>query len=316
MSVEVNIIKIDGKPLEKLISVISKGIGKLYRPREIRKEADAEAYKIEVIEKAKSTAKATAIEIDVDSRLRIENRLAHQEAKRQINIDKVSYLAAEQLQGETEVSDEEVDEDWITRFFTSIQDISNEDMQVLWARILAGEVKKPKSFSLRTLDFLKNISQEDAKLLTNLSKYSILNGTNNVIVYKPFHDLFRDKWGLTYTNFLYLIELGILHPNDAALPFVNTKKNSQMWFSFGPKAVVFKRKIDGGKFEVNVTTFTKIGDELMKLINKNPSEEYIKEFIKLNINTRLDIAAQIGQEVGVNKDGTRLYNNFVDFIPE
>lgn len=30
---------IDGKPLEKLIEVVSKGIGTLYRPRSIRKDA-------------------------------------------------------------------------------------------------------------------------------------------------------------------------------------------------------------------------------------------------------------------------------------
>ena len=36
-------ISLDGKPLEKLIDVVSKGIGTLYRPRQIRKEADARA---------------------------------------------------------------------------------------------------------------------------------------------------------------------------------------------------------------------------------------------------------------------------------
>ena len=33
-------INIDGKPLEKLIEVVSNGIGTLYRPRKIRKEAE------------------------------------------------------------------------------------------------------------------------------------------------------------------------------------------------------------------------------------------------------------------------------------
>jgi len=38
---EINLIKIDGKPLEKLIDVVSKGIGTIYRPRSIRKDAEA-----------------------------------------------------------------------------------------------------------------------------------------------------------------------------------------------------------------------------------------------------------------------------------
>ena len=44
-------INIDGKPLEKLIEVVSNGIGTLYRPRKIRKEAEAQAYAIKVQER-------------------------------------------------------------------------------------------------------------------------------------------------------------------------------------------------------------------------------------------------------------------------
>ncbi len=51
-----SLIKIDGKPFEKLIEVVSNGIGTLYRPRAIRKEADAKAYEIKVVEKAKAEA--------------------------------------------------------------------------------------------------------------------------------------------------------------------------------------------------------------------------------------------------------------------
>ena len=54
------IINIDGKPLEKLIEVVSNGIGILYRPRKIRKEADAQAYAIKVQENAKAMAGAEA----------------------------------------------------------------------------------------------------------------------------------------------------------------------------------------------------------------------------------------------------------------
>ena len=50
-------VNIDGKPLEKLIEVVSNGIGTLYRPRKIRKEADAQAYAIKVLENAKAIAR-------------------------------------------------------------------------------------------------------------------------------------------------------------------------------------------------------------------------------------------------------------------
>lgn len=53
---EFNLIRLEGKPFEKLIDVISKGIGTIYKPRSIRKEADAKAYEIGIIKNAKAKA--------------------------------------------------------------------------------------------------------------------------------------------------------------------------------------------------------------------------------------------------------------------
>jgi hypothetical protein len=50
-------------------------------------------------------------------------------------------IATEELKKENDVSDTPVDEDWIVRFFNVVEDISDEMMQQLWGRILAGEVK-------------------------------------------------------------------------------------------------------------------------------------------------------------------------------
>ena len=38
--------------------------------------------------------------------------------------------------------------------------MSSEELQTLWGRTLAGEIKSPGSYSLRTLDFLKNLSHK------------------------------------------------------------------------------------------------------------------------------------------------------------
>ena len=53
------------------------------------------------------------------------------------------------------------------------EDVTDEEMQLLWSRVLAGETKRPKSFSLRTLDILRNLSKEEAEKFQNLCKYSL-----------------------------------------------------------------------------------------------------------------------------------------------
>ena len=154
-------LSIDGKPLEKLIQVVSDGIGTLYRPRRIRKEADAQAYATKVLENAKAEAGAESALIEAETAQRIGQRIVAKEIKRQENIDTIVEMAADNLNQEA-VSDQPVDVDWATRFFDIVQDVTKEDMQLLWARILAKEIETPSSFSLRTLEVLRNITSKES----------------------------------------------------------------------------------------------------------------------------------------------------------
>src|SRR5690606_7233918 len=92
---------------------------------------------------------------------RTQSRIDHREAQKQLNLENVTAYAAEQLLNEQPVTDEPIDEDWKTRFFNIAEDVSNDEMQALWGRILAGEIKNPKSYSLRTLELLRNFSKEE-----------------------------------------------------------------------------------------------------------------------------------------------------------
>ena len=69
--------------------------------------------------------------------------------------------AADEL-GDALVKDSEPDHDWTARFFNDVQDVSSEQMQLLWARVLAGEVRRRGSTTLRTLGILKNLDQTTA----------------------------------------------------------------------------------------------------------------------------------------------------------
>ena len=92
-----------------------------------------------------------------------EQRMRAQSIREEQNIEKVLEVAADDLKDSTTVSDDSVDDDWITRFLGIIKDINNEEMQYVWGKILAGEIKRPGSFSLRTLETIRNLSQDEAK---------------------------------------------------------------------------------------------------------------------------------------------------------
>lgn len=62
------------------------------------------------------------------------------------------------------VSETDVDPDWFARWRQGATVIGNTEMQTLWGRILAEEIKTPRAFSYKTLDVIKNITREHSEM--------------------------------------------------------------------------------------------------------------------------------------------------------
>ncbi|MDZ7795556.1 MAG: hypothetical protein U5N56_00230 [Candidatus Marinimicrobia bacterium] len=77
-----SLIKFEGKALEKLFETISKGIGTLYRPVAIRKEAKAKAYELIVMGRAKSQVLEEKNCQEYEVIERIEKRLCGERKKK------------------------------------------------------------------------------------------------------------------------------------------------------------------------------------------------------------------------------------------
>ena len=170
--------------LEQLLKLTASGIGSVAGPmlagwqarqlskaKQIAAEGDAAVLRIQA--QAQSEARAALMpsgaqasgELDIGAV--VEQRIRFQERKRQANIMSVVAKAAAQHE-DREVPQSEPDHDWTARFFGEVQDVSSEEMQAIWARVLAGEVERKGSTSIRTLQVLKNLDQATAGLFRRL----------------------------------------------------------------------------------------------------------------------------------------------------
>lgn len=290
------------KPLTRLVEVVAEGIGAVCQPWLIRKNADAKAYEIRTIAKAiedspklpgtmkyedgvicieASTCAEPQVLQDMSLDQRVIMRMAYQEAKKQSNIEQVIQRSYEELRDdEQEIPSERPQSDWITRFFRIAEDISTDQMQTLWGKILAGEVKKPGSYSLRTLDLLKNITHKEAELFVRVCKVSFLN---NETIFVPNQDngkYLEEHFGLQLRYFLLLQEIGLLVA-DGTLRFSikPTTQDRQEVFICGNTCVFVDRLAGMPKQLINAHVFTQIGKELFQLIDKTPADpDYIKKF--------------------------------------
>ena len=160
------VVQAFASPIEKLIDAVSGAIGKAYEPKHIRNMADAKAYELKIIsETIRNNSDvpivydSTGVSIDTSNyeeiAKRASSRLAYQEITKQQNIEAVIDNAYEELGTTDSVSSEPVNANWMIRFFNSVEDISDESIQKIWGRILAGEIKRPNNYSYRTLEIKK-----------------------------------------------------------------------------------------------------------------------------------------------------------------
>lgn len=268
------------EPFKKLIEVISSGIGILYKPQAIRNEAEAEAYKIEVIAKAE----AKKIMLEGEAKIAIfenaKRRLVNQELIRQENIECIAEKSISHF-NEKEASNEQVDKDWIFRFFDYAKDVSTDHVQEVWARILAREVENPGTVSLKTLEVLRNLGKREAEYFNKISK-SILNG--EMLVYSiDNYSEFRKAVGIESGEIERLLDFGLISPVDPHNIFFNNKNDS---FVFTSKNRKFKVTIKSEKREIiKYRRLTYVGKELFSVIDIDENSEY-HEFLKKELESR------------------------------
>jgi hypothetical protein len=67
----------------------------------------------------------------------------------------------------------DIEDDWLNFYAKLVEDKSSAELQQLFGRILAGEIRKPGSFSLRTLQLVSTLSKEDAEAIAKFLPYAI-----------------------------------------------------------------------------------------------------------------------------------------------
>jgi len=203
MALEIKDLAGLSQPLTKLLEVCAAGIGKAYEPIAILLKALAKRGEIGLIaDKIKHAGTTNNLDLEyrngevyvayrpvplplqmpTSGKLEFETlqerateRLQFQSQKQQANIEKIIFQAVSDLSEESSVPEEKPDEDWISRFFAYAQDISSDQAQQLWGRILAGEIR-PGAFSLRSLDLIRNLSKDEAQLFEKVANWALSMG--------------------------------------------------------------------------------------------------------------------------------------------
>ncbi|EOY5723518.1 DUF2806 domain-containing protein [Enterobacter cloacae] len=235
------------------------------------------------------------------------------EVQKEINIAKSLLIAEEILSSDqSEPTNENIEDDWLFRWRDSAATTTSEKLQDLWGRVLAGEMKTPGSYSLRTLDFIKNLSQREASDIQQLFSFELLG---SIIKYEAQKDKYENKHLDNFLNVEYLIKmqaLGIISGADSlgcTLTLPSRDKNSYVYFiEYDNKIMKITHDDLNHSIQFNVIVFTPLGLELRSLCPIDLDSEYLNFIIKSLKDKGFTVT--IG-DILTNPDGSRLMINQV-----
>jgi uncharacterized repeat protein (TIGR03899 family) len=262
-----------GKALTKLIEVVSGAIGRIYTPVDkiLNAYADTKTAKIHAI-----AAKTLPLAI------RAAERVAYIEQRRQQNIEQIIAIAASELP--PKVSAKSLDTDWVSAFFEQCKDIGSEHMQKIWAKILAGEVARPGSFSKRTLSIVQAMTKEEAASFTRFGSILFEMEQKECGFLIPVHEGFnfiRDNI-ITTREEVKLKDIGLL--SGTTLHLHAPEKDVTVRYFGKPYLLCIPKRNSAQQrgtksvedFDVQYMPLTDAGYELFPIAGATPAVEYLK----------------------------------------
>lgn len=254
------LIEINTDGLAKLGETICYGTGLIAFGR--KKMANAEAYA--AIKQAETETKVELLKLKGQEE--IANYISARESRKMNNVKSVIEKATSHFMKGEKVSDEPVNTDWTNRFFSIVEDISDETLHDIWGRILAGEVKQPNSFSLRTLDLLRNVTKEEAELFVKASRF---------YVEKNF--ICTEKFALSLHETLLLGETGFINSEDLIKEW-NIGPNSKLEILMDKNVLIILHNDTSKEIwcQPSVKKLSKSGAEILSLVENIDRNEFYK----------------------------------------
>ena len=201
----------------------------------------------------------------------------------EINTSKAVIFAEDILSNDSQIPPERpIDEDWLYTWRDFAGKVSTEDLQRLWGGILAGEVKSPGSFSIRTLNFLRELSKSEAEQISQLARYVV---EGRII---KSQSQYLENHGMHLSKLLEMQELGLLSGVESLglnTQFRTTNPDKfRLPLRSNGKVLVVESDDATKEVKLDVYLLTQVGAQLLTLGSFEPDLEYLrligKEIVK------------------------------------
>lgn len=269
------------------------------------------------------------IEADPEFAVRASRTFTHKVLRERLNLEKVfSFVidifrkkkyddsADQQANSEPEKT---ISEDWFNIFEKEASQKSTEDMQHRFAQVLAGEIEKPGSHSIKAIKALGDMDQVTADLFQKLCSVC-------VILEDPLDKSILDirvlslegsadqnslsSYGLPFSQLNVLNEYGLIisdYNSWFTYPGSIIDKNSQIFIPFRYQGRYWGLKpsperLERDKFELRGVQLSNVGCALFHIVEQIPAHQYtqdLKEYFEKQKLQMVEVSIERkGQNIG------------------
>ncbi|MFW8602452.1 DUF2806 domain-containing protein [Desulfobacterota bacterium M19] len=257
------------KPADTLIQKVSAAVGGIFAPWQIKRIAKAEAEANLI--KVKSEIEVT------DLHRRAMHRFVEEEAKRQENMESITEKALPLLEENSDP--DKMEDDWVTNFYDKSRIVSDDEMQNIWASILAGESNSPGTYSKRTVNFLGDLDKRDAELFVNICSFGWFVGSFTPLIFDVKAPIYNDK-GINFGTLSHLDSIGLVQFNNiSGFLRTNLPKSFSVSYCGEPLQLTMEKEQDN-QLSIGKVLLTQVGQELATVCNAPGVEgfvDYVKE---------------------------------------
>lgn len=272
-----SLIKIDFKPLSDLgialLDKIEKGTGWILSTETAKKQG----YKNIIDEISK---RDDINPIDRAIIISQFNKIKKEHKNRAQIIDKAVKLL------EKGDNPEKIEDDWLIKFFDLCKNVSDEELQFVWARVLQKECTEEGKSSLRLLRTISDLTKREINMITKIAKninYATANSEYWGIVCSEIQ--FLETIDISFDEIMELEELGVIKRE-----FLSFKDESRFSYRNVNYIIKYKKKsyLNLTK-SVNYFRLTQVGMEILNLAEIDFENHNILESLKKALEKDFEI---------------------------
>lgn len=172
-----------------------------------------------------------------------------------------------------------VDDEWLGMYDDISKNVSSQEMQTVWAKILASKCEDENSVSKKLLQVLQIMDSNDAEYFSYLCSHSVMcfdpvdKEETPIFLYpdatKDELEVYDDK----YINYGYLTNcssLGLINYNSSIGTLLYKKANLLIMNYYGKKINIVS---SNGEIGIGAVTYTSCGEELVKILHEGMSDK-------------------------------------------